>query len=234
VISTGLRWTRFDQFGLAGKLMKFTWFLVGLLSTSALSAAPSTPTPVPKRPTAPAVQREQSPADAFVAAVSQHCGRAYAGRITANEPATPNDPFANKPLVMHVLTCNPQQLRIPFHVGDDHSRTWVITRTATGLQLKHDHRHADGSPDVLTMYGGDTTTAGSATRQEFPVDAQSRALFEQEGSQASVTNTWAMEIAPGKSFIYELARPGRLFRVEFDLGTPVAPPPLPWGTELAR
>jgi hypothetical protein len=179
------------------------------------------------------IETQRTPADSFVAAITQHCGKAYAGRITANEPDAPNDPFANKPLVMHVLACSPQQLRIPFHVGDDHSRTWVITRTASGLQLKHDHRHADGSPDVLTMYGGDTATPGTAMRQEFPVDAESRALFEKEGSKASVTNTWAMEIDPGKKFVYELARPGRLFRVEFDLTQPVATPPLPWGTAAA-
>ncbi len=106
----------------------------------------------------------------------------------------------------------------------------MITRTATGLQLKHDHRHADGSPDVLTMYGGDTTTTGTAVRQEFPVDAESRALFEQEGLKASVANTWAMEIEAGTTFVYELARPGRLFRVEFDLTQPVAIPPAPWGS----
>ena len=179
------------------------------------------------------IATQRTPADSFVAAIARHCGKAYAGRITANEPAEPNDPFANQPLVMHVLACSPQQLRIPFHVGDDHSRTWVITRTASGLQLKHDHRHADGSPDVLTLYGGDTATPGSAVRQEFPVDAESRALFEKEGSKASVTNTWAMEIDPGKKFVYELARPGRLFRVEFDLTQPVATPPLPWGTAPA-
>jgi hypothetical protein len=176
------------------------------------------------------IEAQQTPADAFIAAVSRHCGKAYAGRITANEPAAPNDPFTGKPLLMHVLACSPQQLRIPFHVGDDHSRTWVLTRTAGGLQLKHDHRHADGTPDVLTMYGGDTTTAGTATRQEFPVDAESRALFEKQGLTASVTNTWAMEVEPGKRFVYELARPGRLFRVEFDLTQPVATPPLPWGS----
>ena len=179
------------------------------------------------------IATQRTPADAFMAAISRHCGKAYAGRITANEPAAPNDPFANKPLVMHVLACSPQQLRIPFHVGDDHSRTWVITRTASGLQLKHDHRHADGSPDVLTMYGGDTATAGTAARQEFPVDAESRELFEQEGSKASVTNTWAMEIEPGEKFVYELTRPGRLFRVEFDLTQPVSLPPLPWGPAAA-
>ena len=176
------------------------------------------------------IDAQRTTADSFVAAIAQHCGKAYAGRITANEPAAPNDPFANKPLVMHVRECRAGQLRIPFHVGDDHSRTWVLTRTTTGLQLKHDHRHADGSPDVLTMYGGDTTTAGTAARQEFPVDAESRALFEKEGLQASVANTWAMEIEPGTRFVYALARPGRTFRVEFDLAQPVAIPPAPWGT----
>jgi hypothetical protein len=106
-----------------------------------------------------------------------------------------------------------------------------VSRTGGGLRLKHDHRHADGSPDVLTQYGGDTRTPGTATRQEFPVDAESIALFEREGSQASVTNTWAMEMVPGQRFAYELSRPGgRLFRVEFDLRTPVAPPPPPWGS----
>ena len=133
---------------------------------------------------------------------------------------------------MHVRGCeNPTQgLRVPFHVGDDHSRTWVLTRTAEGLRLKHDHRHEDGSEDVQTQYGGDTATAGTAQRQEFPVDAESIALFGRTGSNASVTNTWAMEVQPGQRFLYELSRPGgRLFQVEFDLSQPVALPPAPWG-----
>jgi len=180
----------------------------------------------------PALQ--STPADAFVAAIARHCGRAYAGRIIANEPATPNDPFEGKALVLHVRDCAPGELRIPFHVGDDHSRTWIVTRTGDGLRLKHDHRHADGSADVLTMYGGDTVAPGSATRQEFPVDADSRALFEREGLKASVDNTWAIEIGPDAKFVYELSRPGRLFRVEFDLARPVPIPPAAWGSETKR
>ena len=87
-----------------------------------------------------------------------------------------------------------------------------------------------GSPDAQTMYGGDSTAAGSAIRQEFPVDAESVALLRRTGSVASVTNTWAMEIEPGRRFLYELSRPGgRLFRVEFDLTQPLPPPPAPWG-----
>lgn len=175
----------------------------------------------------------QSPADIFMEGLAAHCGQAFAGRIVADNPAsTTPDPFAGKALVMHVRGCDEptRELRVPFHVGDDHSRTWVITRTPTGLRLKHDHRHADGSPDVLTMYGGDTTSPGDTRRQEFPVDAESVALFQREGSMASVSNTWAMELVPARRFVYELSRPGgRLFRVEFDLTRPVPAPPPPWG-----
>jgi len=173
------------------------------------------------------------PADAFLASLAAHCGKAYAGRITANRPASATpDPFEGKALVMHVRGCDAptQEILVPFHVGDDHSRTWVITRTADGLRLKHDHRHRDGSPDPVTMYGGDTADAGTAQRQAFPVDAESVAMFGREGLAASVTNTWAMELVPAKTFVYELSRPnGRLFRVEFDLTAPVALPPAPWG-----
>lgn len=171
------------------------------------------------------------PADAFLERLATHCGQAFAGRIVANEPAVADDPFEGEALVMHVRECAAGELRVPFHVGDDHSRTWVLTRTASGLRLKHDHRHEDGSPDAVTMYGGDTTARGTPVRQVFPVDAESVALFEREGLVASVTNTWAMEIEPGNRFLYELSRPGgRLFRVEFDLSAPVEPPPPPWGS----
>ncbi|MEX0709099.1 MAG: hypothetical protein WD078_14135 [Woeseia sp.] len=168
-------------------------------------------------------------ADNFVERIASHCGNAYAGRITANEPEQANDPFANQPLVMHVRECNADELKIPFYVGDDRSRTWVLTRTGDGLRLKHDHRHEDGTPDAVTMYGGDTADPGTAARQEFPVDADSIAMFEREGLTASLVNVWAMEIEPGQRFVYELARPGtdRLFRVEFDLTTPAATPPPP-------
>ena len=171
-------------------------------------------------------------ADAFLAEIARLCGQAFAGRVRVDTPATPDDAFAGKPLVMHVRECDGAETRIPFHVGDDRSRTWVLTRTPDGLRLKHDHRHADGSPDAVTMYGGDTSEAGSATRQAFPVDAESVAMFRAEGLAASVTNTWAMEIVPGRTFVYELSRPGgRLFQVEFDLTRPVDAPPPAWGSE---
>ena len=213
-----------------------------VLLLAACSQQPATPAATAADPAPPADAAALAPADAFLAAIASHCGQAYAGRIVANTPAsgaTPAaapDPFEGKALVMHVRGCGEpeRELRIPFHVGDDHSRTWVLTRTAEGLRLKHDHRHQDGTPDAVTMYGGDSPGAGSAGRQEFPVDAESVEMFRREGLDASVANTWAMEIEPDTRFLYELARPdGRLFQVEFDLSTPVAPPPPPWGDDKA-
>ena len=172
------------------------------------------------------------PVTDFLTAIASHCEQAFAGRIIADEPPAENDPFVGKALVMHVRECSSTELRIPFHVGDDRSRTWVLSRTESGLQLKHDHRHQDGSEDAVTWYGGTTTNVGSAMRQEFPVDAHSIDMFRREGLTASVTNTWAMEIEAGERFMYELARPnGRLFRAEFDLTRPVPPPSAPWGHE---
>lgn len=173
-----------------------------------------------------------APGDAaggFLAALSQHCGKAYAGRIVANEPAQPDDAFAGQALVMHVRDCATDEVRIPFHVGADHSRTWVLRRTAAGLQLKHDHRHADGSADALTRYGGTTIDAGTPQRQAFPADPESKALFVRAQIPASVDNVWAMEVVPGQRFVYELTRPNRVFRVEFDLSAPVDLPPDAWG-----
>ncbi len=173
-----------------------------------------------------------SSASAFLKQVSALCGKAYAGRVVVDTPKSDDSSFAGKPLVMHVRECGEDQIRIPFHVGDDHSRTWVLTRRDQGLQLKHDHRHEDGRSDAVTLYGGDSAPTDSPVRQTFPVDAASSAMFDRAGLADSMHNTWAMEITPDQRFMYELSRPdGRLFQVEFDLTAPVAEPPPPWGAD---
>jgi hypothetical protein len=168
------------------------------------------------------------PQESFFRGLSALCGKAFEGRI-ASPPVEADAAFAGKRLVMHVRQCSEREIRVPFHVGDDRSRTWVVTRTATGLRLKHDHRHADGSEDKLTQYGGDSAGEGTATRQDFPADEYSKALFVREKIPVSTANVWSME-ADGRTFAYQLQRPGRHFRVEFDLSRPVAPPPPPWGS----
>jgi hypothetical protein len=171
----------------------------------------------------------QSPRAEFFGRLAALCGKAFEGRI-ASPPVAADAAFAGKRLVMHVRGCSSDEIRIPFHVGEDRSRTWVVTRTGAGLRLKHDHRHADGSEDDLTQYGGDSGGEGTAGRQAFPADAFSKAMFVREKIPASTANVWGVE-ADGRTFAYELRRPGRFFRVEFDLTRPVAPPPPPWGAK---
>ena len=142
------------------------------------------------------------------------CGKTLEGRIVS-PPVSADAAFAGKRLVMHVRDCSPTEFRIPFQVGEDRSRTWVVTRTSTGLQLKHDHRHEDGTEDKLSQYGGETVQPGTALRQEFPADQFSKDLFTRENIPRSSENIWAMEAEPPGFFAYELRRPGRFFRVEF-------------------
>ncbi|WP_338424390.1 hypothetical protein [Sphingopyxis kveilinensis] len=174
-----------------------------------------------------------NPQDAFFTALTAHCGKAYAGRLASDQEVDAD--MRGKAMVMHVRRCSPDRIEIPFHIdglgpdgGWDRSRTWIVTRTATGLRLKHDHRHADGSKDEVTMYGGDTADRGTATRQTFPVDAESIALFTRTGRSVSNSNIWSIETT-ADAFTYGLSREGRDFRVTFDYSQPVTPPPAPWG-----
>jgi hypothetical protein len=174
-----------------------------------------------------------SPQDQFFEQLSSLCGRAFEGRI-ASPMVSAEASFAGKKLVMHVRDCSSDTIRIPVHVGKDRSRTWVVTRTATGLRLKHDHRHEDGSPSEQTQYGGDTVSPGTLNRQEFPADAFSKELFVRGNIPQSSANVWAMEFWGGRLFAYELRRPSRFFRIEFDLSRPTATPPPPWGADRRR
>lgn len=169
--------------------------------------------------------------DAFFSSISEHCGKAYSGTVTVDNANS--DSFANKKLIMHVRHCDETQLQIPFHVGDDASRTWLITKTGSGLSLKHDHRHSDGTEDVLTQYGGHTVDAGWAQVQSFPADQYSKELFVEQAIPQSVGNIWQIYIYPDQ-FTYRLIRQGREFRVDFDLSNPVEAPPAPWGYDDAQ
>ena len=168
----------------------------------------------------PSIAQTSASQDAFMAGLAALCGQRFEGRVVTTDAADAE--FASQRLLMHVRDCSADEVRIPFTVGADRSRTWVVTRTDAGLRLKHDHRHDDGSTHVLHWYGGDTANAGTAERQEFPVYAESIALFNANDASVSTSNVWAMEVHPERTFAYELRRPNRHFRVEFDLTKPVA------------
>lgn len=168
--------------------------------------------------------------EAWWAGVQELCGQAFAGEMVRYDEEMDTG-WLDRDVIMHVRECSADEIRIPLHVGDDRSRTWVLTRTEAGLRLKHDHRHRDGTEDASTWYGGDTAEPGTASRQEFPADDHSRELFVAQDHPDGVHNVWIMEIHPGDRFVYNLTRPDRDFAAEFDLTEPVDPPPAPWAVE---
>lgn len=163
-----------------------------------------------------------SPQDQFFAQLESMCGQAFEGEATL----VSGDGFDGR-MVMHVRRCSSDEIQIPLHVGENRSRTWIVTRTDQGLRLKHDHRHEDGSEDEVTQYGGDTRDAGTATMQAFPADA-----FTAELLPEAATNVWSLTVEPGERLTYHLTRndePRATFT--FDLSQTVEPPPAPWGYE---
>ena len=165
------------------------------------------------------ISEPANPADAFFQRLSTLCGKSFSGKLLVGNESDAS--FASADLQAHARECTASEVRISFDVGEDRSRTWVFTRTGGGLRLKHRHMLKDGSEDPVSQYGGDTASEGTASRQEFPVDEYSKAMFTKEGRAVSNNNVWAFEIKPGQALVYELKRPGRLFRVSFDLATPL-------------
>lgn len=189
------------------------------------------------------------PADEFMDNLRAHCGNAYRGELVEFNEGDAD--MVGQEMVMHVRECFEDEIRIPFHIGDDRSRTWIYTRTADGLRLKHDHRMPDGSEDEVTQYGGDTVVDGEGNEQAFHADRYTGELLP-----ASANNIWTVRVIPGELYSYRLRRTdevlepraegeapasdarmfrlnvdGRRFRVDFDLTEAVEPPPAPWGYE---
>src|SRR5687768_13433353 len=140
---------------------------------------------------------------AFFENLKRLCGQRFEGETVF--PPDKDHQLAGKRLVMSVETCGERELRIPFLVGEDRSRTWVLTLTDGGLLFKHDHRHADGTPDKVTMYGGLAAPGGTRHAQSFPADAETAKLIPE-----AATNVWTLRIDPERrQFTYYLERGGK-------------------------
>lgn len=169
-------------------------------------------------------QKPTSSSQDFWNELNKHCGKTFEGTITEGGKA--GDGFTGKKLIMHIKSCSEKQILIPFNVGENLSRTWILTKNDKGLiQLKHDHRKKDGSNDEVTMYGGTTTNQGSKNLQMFPADEETR-----QNIAYAASNVWWITI-DDKTFTYNLKRIGtpRIFSVSFDLTKEKKTPKPSWG-----
>lgn len=160
----------------------------------------------------------QSPSDnqsAFLANLKTLCGNTYSGVVV--HPETPPRGFTD-PLLAHFTVCDDHVVHIPFHVGENTSRTWMLTISEDGLLFKHDHRHPDGTPENMTEYGGWANDEGTPLMQRFPADEYTISLRESLKS-----HIWVIELSDDLStYSYSLYLYENLyFRADFDLTNPV-------------
>lgn len=160
-------------------------------------------------------------AQQFLGKLSNHCHKAYAGKIVSSP--VPDD-FKDKELIMYVISCSEKEVKIPFFVGEDLSRTWVFTLKEDFIQLKHDHRQKDGTSDEITMYGGTSTNVGRNDIQFFPADQETVAMLP-----AAAGNVWWVTITDTE-YTYNLRRvdTGSFFSVVFDLTKEIETNKRPW------
>lgn len=136
----------------------------------------------------------------YFARIKSLCGARYEGQSVF--PEDPGDGFRDKLLVAVIQTCDEDEIRIPFIVGDDHSRTWILKKTSDGLQFKHDHRHEDGTADKITLYGGTAIGSGTQQAQSFPADDYTAMLIPEAS-----TNEWFLSLSDDNSeMVYYLER----------------------------
>jgi len=147
--------------------------------------------------------------DEFMATLQGMCGQRFEGALSY--AIDPNSEFAGKKISTQVQ-CAAQAVRMPVQVGENRSRTWIFTRPVAGLELRHDHRHEDGTPDAVTMYGGMAREGGSARSQAFLADAYTARLVP-----GAETNVWTISLSEdGNVLRYRLDRHGKP-RAEFVL-----------------
>lgn len=150
---------------------------------------------------APALAEPDPAARAFFDHLTRLDGRSFQGRM-AFPLDQPDHDMAGKPMRLKVDVVSPEEIRVPFQVGEDRSRTWILRLTPAGLSLQHDHRLADGSPDPVNLYGGTALAGGLGLTQIFPADAHTAGVLPEASS-----NVWMLQLSPdGKSLVYALER----------------------------
>ena len=160
----------------------------------------------------------EKPSEIFWKNLEKHCGKAYEGKLPEH---ITRDDFAGKKLTMHVKSCSTNEIKIPFNVGDNYSRTWILTKKDGIITLKHDHRHENGTSETITFYGGTNTNYGFKNFQMFPADQETATLIDYAS-----TNIWWITL-DDKTFSYNLQKAGSKtpFNVYFDLTKEIETPP---------
>ncbi len=168
--------------------------------------------------------------EAFWAALTALCGQAFEGELRdATAHYAPG--VEGREARIHVMDCEADRIHVPFHLDDNRSRNWILTRQQGTLHLSHDHRNADGTEEEISRYGGAAPVPGLSTRQIFQADAHTARILPDR-----FDNFWFLDFAEPGALEYGVhwPREGHSIRFRFDLTRPIDPLPRPWGYEEER
>ncbi len=156
---------------------------------------------------------------AFFNHLAQYYGQSFRGK--QDFMAEGRESWEHMDFVMHVTALEDDRIYVPFHLDDDHSRTWMFLVEEGRLRFRHDHRHEDGTPEDITMYGGYGSGRGTAMKQDFPADEYTCGLIP-----TSCHAVWRVELSENpRTYSYMLfSHDELLFRGVFDLENPISNP----------
>lgn len=155
---------------------------------------------------------------AFLGNYAEYCGFAYRGESTLVELGE-DHPLEGADLLMILQHCAEDEVRIPFHVDEDRSRTWIVRRVDDGhLHLSHDHRYPDGTEYDANLYGGYSDGEGDSLTVHFPADE--RTIAERPAREI---NRWSKSFDhANEQYFYRLyLRDTLRYEARFDLSNPL-------------
>jgi hypothetical protein len=168
---------------------------------------------------------------AFLANYVPYCGYTYAGRSIFVDLGE-DSPLSGAELTMTVSECSEDEVRIPFFVDEDRSRTWILSMQDGALRLGHDHRYEDGTEYEANFYGGFATNNENKYFEYYPEYAKSdvNILFFPSDERtiadrpARNINVWSKEFdLENHRYYYRLYLEGRLrYEAEFDLSVAIS------------
>jgi len=189
--------------------------ILAAVPTAAAAQAPGTPAV----PGTPGAAHPASAQRAFFENLRTLCGQTFGGRTVLAEPH--DRTFEPARLFVVVAECGDDEIRIPFIVGDDPSRTWVFQLRDGRLSFFHRHVRPDGTEHAVSGFGGHASDDGTATFQSFPD------WWATDETPPAERRVWRLRIdEPNNLFVYYLDRGGQpAYRLVFWLGPPSPPAP---------
>ena len=176
------------------------------------------------------VMATDSNQDKFFDSVKAQCGNAFSGKV---EDSSNSTAYNGRKFMLHIRDCSDTQIKMPLHIDDNSSRILVLTKSDGSIKLQHDHRHADGSSDALTLYGGYSSADSTANVQNFPESAESIAITKAQAPTRTYPSVWSI-ILSSEDITYQVVRPGRTIKTKFTFTDTVVHPPKAWDLSRAK